>query len=495
MVPKNLNPNGEWKLCIEDTQTGNAGTLNSWELTFSAPPCHTVGFHGLPETLDCDEAYIRLQADDSAVAIGYDYPALIFQFRTDENAANDNYVRVYSDGEIIFENTEPIQPNWVYTVFPPGPGVSPSSKYTIEMFEGTGDGGFDWLIYDGNSTTYNSGSYPAEMTGWWMAPGEYSPQGITTWTGAAMQWSFDNGFAYLDPAYVTQNQGLGPYDIEYCFDNEGEGDYYCYGCATHSVEIINPYDANWTSPGILCETDEPINLNALVTGTPGGTWSGEGVSGSLFDPAGLGGEYVVSYKVGPFVLCNAQLAQLIKVQEPPQANAGTDAHIADDQTFTVTTATAFHYSSLLWTTSGTGTFSDNGLLTPTYYPGEEDIASGEVKLTLTAYPIETCEDEASDEMMLTMSEEGINDLALVNLIIEIYPNPSEGEFTLAISKIDRELEFSISSYDGKLLYEDMIDSEQTKYSKAIDISAFQSGTYFLRITDGRSLRVEKIVLK
>ena len=44
---------------------------------------------------------------------------------------------------------------------------------------------------------------------------------------------------------------------------------------------------------------------------------------------------------------------------------------------------ATSYQSLLWTTSGTGTFSDNTILNPVYIPSQADIAAGSVNLTLT----------------------------------------------------------------------------------------------------------------
>ena len=49
------------------------------------------------------------------------------------------------------------------------------------------------------------------------------------------------------------------------------------------------------------------------------------------------------------------------------------------------TASAANYESLLWETSGTGTFSDATLLEPIYSPSDEDFTSGAVVLSLTAY--------------------------------------------------------------------------------------------------------------
>lgn len=63
--------------------------------------------------------------------------------------------------------------------------------------------------------------------------------------------------------------------------------------------------------------------------------------------------------------------------------AGADSSICYDNSFQVTDATAFDYSSLLWSTSGDGSFNNPIALHPIYSPGAQDKASGQVKLTIT----------------------------------------------------------------------------------------------------------------
>lgn len=61
----------------------------------------------------------------------------------------------------------------------------------------------------------------------------------------------------------------------------------------------NITSANWTAPTLVCVTDTPFDLNTLLNGgTPGGTWSGPGVSGTIFDPAAAGpGAQTITYAV------------------------------------------------------------------------------------------------------------------------------------------------------------------------------------------------------
>ncbi len=78
------------------------------------------------------------------------------------------------------------------------------------------------------------------------------------------------------------------------FTADGVASYISDGCNPFS----NPVSAAWTNPGTVCNTDEPINLNELVTGSLGGTFFGTGVSDGFFNPSGLTGNQVISYVVG-----------------------------------------------------------------------------------------------------------------------------------------------------------------------------------------------------
>lgn len=63
------------------------------------------------------------------------------------------------------------------------------------------------------------------------------------------------------------------------------------------------------APLTLCSTDSPVNLNNFVTGSPGGTWSGTGVNGNLFDPSA--GTQNITYTLP----CNADSTQTIVVTQ------------------------------------------------------------------------------------------------------------------------------------------------------------------------------------
>ncbi|MBN1598681.1 MAG: gliding motility-associated C-terminal domain-containing protein, partial [Bacteroidales bacterium] len=84
----------------------------------------------------------------------------------------------------------------------------------------------------------------------------------------------------------------------------------------------------------------------------------------------------------------------------PAVDAGLDATICSDGTHALN-ATASDYSSLQWSTSGDGSFNNDAIEDPIYTPGSNDISSGSVTLTLTAFGNAPCGNDV-DGMDLTI---------------------------------------------------------------------------------------------
>jgi len=81
--------------------------------------------------------------------------------------------------------------------------------------------------------------------------------------------------------------------------------------------------------------------------------------------------------------------------------AGPDTESCENLDFN-TDGTSTNYETLNWTSSGDGTFVDATILDAIYTPGVNDVANGEVNLTLTI--IDGDGVEMSDEMLLTFKE-------------------------------------------------------------------------------------------
>lgn len=103
------------------------------------------------------------------------------------------------------------------------------------------------------------------------------------------------------------------------FSPNGTPEYIHEGCTAP----FTPYDASWMNPGPLCGGNDTINLNDLVTGAKGGTWSGTGVVDSMLYLTGLTGDITIKYKVTSPNNCPAIPADSVSkvVTILPEANA------------------------------------------------------------------------------------------------------------------------------------------------------------------------------
>lgn len=157
-----------------------------------------------------------------------------------------------------------------------------------------------------------------------------------------------------------------------------------------------------------------FTLDGIASGQDSVQWSTAG-DGTFDDPTILNATYtpgtsdisngsviltLTSYAVLPCATNDVDNMTL-SFQMLPTADAGEDAEICANETLTLS-GTATDYASILWTSSGDGTFDDATLLNAVYTPGSNDISSGSVTLTLTANAAAPCTVDASDMMELSI---------------------------------------------------------------------------------------------
>lgn len=136
------------------------------------------------------------------------------------------------------------------------------------------------------------------------------------------------------------------------FTSDGIPTYGNTGCQAP----FEPFSADWTNPGVLCENVGAIDLSTYITGTLGGTFSGQGVTGTSFNPDGLEGAIDLTYTVIPTNDCNnipASITHTVNVVATP--DAGFD--LPDTLCGTLGT---FNLAETITGTTG-GTFNGNGV--------------------------------------------------------------------------------------------------------------------------------------
>lgn len=164
----------------------------------------------------------------------------------------------------------------------------------------------------------------------------------------------------------------------------------------------------------VCENNS-AQLNGSSTNSESSLWRSMG-DGSFDDPTILNPIYtpgdadieagsveleLTVYAMPPLTDSIVDTVILTIVGEP-MASAGDDFVVCGNNIAQLT-GVAENYNSITWSTNGDGTFDDNSVLEPIYAPGQEDLNSGSVKLTLVAEAIAPCDNQAEDDVNLTFA--------------------------------------------------------------------------------------------
>ncbi|MBE0639081.1 MAG: hypothetical protein IH598_11225, partial [Bacteroidales bacterium] len=162
----------------------------------------------------------------------------------------------------------------------------------------------------------------------------------------------------------------------------------------------------------ICSSEEvqlsgfAYSYNGLIWETSGdGSFNNAGLLTPIYAP-GMNdretGSVQLCLTAGGQGVCNDVADCLtITIQALAVANAGNDATVLIGEDFPITSASVEFLSSLEWTTSGTGTFSNPAIVNPIYQPSNDDYSNGNVVLTLTAFPVEPCSVSAVDQVEVT----------------------------------------------------------------------------------------------
>lgn len=73
----------------------------------------------------------------------------------------------------------------------------------------------------------------------------------------------------------------------------------------------------------------------------------------------------------------------------------------------------------------------------------------------------------------------------------VFPNPASNQLTIACTNADEKSTITITSMDGKILFQNTIS--ENNYVQHIDISKFSSGTYLFTLQTRNRTSVQKIV--
>ena len=207
----------------------------------------------------------------------------------------------------------------------------------------------------------------------------------------------------------------------------------CAGTPTDAMQLTIQPDVlvNAGTPATICETTtHPLtsasasNYNSLLWTTNGdGTFSSSTILNPTYTPGVAdknSGSVVLTLKATAISPCSLPKTstKTLTIQPDVAATAGTNAIICETETHTLSNASASNYASLLWSTSGDGTFSSKTILKPIYTPGAADKNNGTVVLTLKAFAISPCSAPKTSTKTLTIKRNAIANAGLDAAICE-----------------------------------------------------------------------------
>ncbi len=187
---------------------------------------------------------------------------------------------------------------------------------------------------------------------------------------------------------------------------------------------------------------------------------------------------------------------LLTITYRPTVNAGNDTTI-HTSSFYLTNPTLINYSSVMWSTSGDGTFDNPSDLQTIYTPGPGDISSGQVKLTISAAPLSPCSFGKSDDLNLYLDASVSVGEPVVKPTPMILPNPNTGVFALNLSGYSQNTEVQVYNTEGELIFTEMIPAKRFSGDvvRDFDFRYKPKGIYLVKVTSGSQSKSQKVVVQ
>ncbi len=331
------------------------------------------------------------------------------------NGSATNYSAIYwtTAGDGTFSN-----PNTLVTVYTPGTNDRLAGETTVTLHAMPNDpctvaAVKNVLIIIKRNPVVDAGNTNS------VNPGQSLQLNASASYYSQLQWTTSGNGVFNNTHSLTAIYTPGSIDIaagQFTLTLTGMAVFPCIQSMSDNLLVIisgqPTVQINTPSNQTLCATP-PLQISASATNYDHLLWTTSG-NGSFSDPAVLNPVYIpgtADLSGMPVTLTLTAFASgsgsnvtdqiLVSFIAVPTANAGNDATICQGSTHTLE-GTTTNQASVLWTTSGTGTFGSAGSPTTVYTPGNADITAGTVTLTLTAAAVSPCTASVSDAKILVI---------------------------------------------------------------------------------------------
>ena len=101
---------------------------------------------------------------------------------------------------------------------------------------------------------------------------------------------------------------------------------------------------------------------------------------------------------------------------------------------------------------------------------------------------------ASDSLVITVMDDVSINGALDNMDLNVYPNPTKGQFNMAINGFEGDLDMTIVNLAGQTVYSEKINVTPS-YVNKFDVSSLSTGVYYIKLTTENGIKVLKLVIR
>jgi PKD repeat protein len=338
--------------------------------------------------------------------------------------------------------------------------------------------------------------------------------GLTEWTGGNQVM-----FAYGDDPITPVKDGFAigePIIWKLCSYIKGDADpidvvYDPSFPNSNGVFVVNGLSALTSITGIhvtasaqptLVCPDEPVQLGAVVTeGTDGVTfeWTSDpagfvsGDQNPVANPA-VSTTYFIHVFDGVFHANDAvqvtvtevsPLVEVLPLQEVTIPSGEYKCYNATIQIATAGSGTSFHVLN----GGNVSLIAGQSIL---LLPGTKVDNGGSLRAVITTTGAYCCDNPPDAPVIPLGNTTGFNEFAAGHPFFRVYPNPTEGVFTLELDGPDSRSAVIIEIYDmlGVVIFRDEMSGFRTH---TFDLTGKKTGIYMVRVTSGDQTGISKVI--
>ena len=426
-VNNNTSGNGLWTLCITDDGAGDVGTLNSWTLSFgntgipctnptandnclaATPICNLNGYCG--STSSCYTAtqipagFCGSVENNSWLSFVASATSATFDINVG-NCLNSQGIQME-----VYSTTNCVTFTSFSNCWNPGTETNGTITATPLVIGNT----YYLMIdgYAGDVCDYSISATSGVLTVSVSASAATICQGqSTTLTANAIGAT---GYSWSPGGATTSAITVSPASTT-TYTVTISGTCGASQTATSTVTVNTPATVGAGVDQSICSGTTATMAGTFGGGATSATWSTSGsgsfssgtATNAVYTPSATdiaAGTVTITYTTNdPAGPCGAVSdAMVLTISPAATVNAGSDQTICSGSTATLGGSMGGGASTITWTTSGSGTFSNSTILNPVYTPSAADISAGTVTLTITTNnPAGPC-NAVTDFMILTIS--------------------------------------------------------------------------------------------